>query len=131
MGWMTDPGRGGKWKLCWTRRMRTALSGCMQRRTPRWGSGPFLRNCAPSGWGKPVSYTHLDVYKRQMMDRAGRRRKMEAYLQRLRQMESVADFDESLFAGTVDQVIVYPGQEKNQKRLTFRWKDGSETPVTI
>ena len=66
-----------------------------------------------------------------MMDRAGRRRKMEAYLQRLRQMESVADFDESLFAGTVDQVIVYPGQEKNQKRLTFRWKDGSETPVTI
>lgn len=46
-------------------------------------------------------------------------------------MESVADFDESMFAGTVDQVIVYPGQEKNQKRLTFRWKDGSETPVTI
>lgn len=67
----------------------------------------------------------------QIMDRVGRRRKMEAYLQRLRQMESVADFDESLFAGTVDQVIVYPGQEKNQKRLTFRWKDGSETPVTI
>lgn len=67
----------------------------------------------------------------QIMDRAGRRRKIEAYLQRLRQMESVADFDESLFAGTVDQIIVYPGQEKNQKRLTFRWKDGSETPVII
>ena len=66
-----------------------------------------------------------------MMENAGRRRKIEAYLQRLRQMKNVADFDESMFAGTVDQVIVYPGQEKNQKRLTFRWKDGSETPVTI
>ena len=67
----------------------------------------------------------------QIMDRVGRRRKIEAYLQRLRQMESVADFDESLFAGTVDQVIVYSGQERNQKRLTFRRKDGSETSVTI
>ena len=66
-----------------------------------------------------------------MMDKAGHRRKMEAYLQRLRQMENVADFDESMFAGTVDQVIVYPGQERPQKQLTFRWKDGSETPVTI
>ena len=67
----------------------------------------------------------------QIMDRVGRRRKIEAYLQRLRQMENVADFDESMFAGTVDQVTVYPGQERNQKRLTFRWKDGSETSVTI
>ena len=67
----------------------------------------------------------------QIMDRVGRRRKIEAYLQRLRQMENVADFDESMFAGTVDQVIVYPGQEKTQKQLTFRWKDRSETSVTI
>ena len=66
-----------------------------------------------------------------MMDKVGRRRKMEAYLQRLRQLENVADFDESMFAGTVDQVIVYSGQERTQKQLTFRWKDGSETSVTI
>lgn len=66
-----------------------------------------------------------------MMENAGRRRKIEAYLQRLRQMKNVADFDESMFAGTEDQVIVYPGQERTQKQLTFRWKDRSETSVTI
>ena len=38
------------------------------------GAGAALAGCSPSGGSpdspKPVSYTHLDVYKRQMLDEA-------------------------------------------------------------
>lgn len=69
--------------------------------------------------------------KDQVMDKASRRRKIEAYLQRVKQMEDMDGFDASMFAGMVDQVIVYPGKDKFLKQLTFRWKDGSEMLATI
>ena len=67
----------------------------------------------------------------QIMDRAGRSRNVEAYLQRISRTEPLTVFDESVFTGTVDCVIVRKGQEKNEKQLIFRFKDGTEIPMTI
>lgn len=67
----------------------------------------------------------------QIMDKAGRSRNIEAYLQRISRTEPLTVFDESVFTGTVDCVIVRKGQEKNEKQLIFRFKDGTEIPMTI
>ena len=67
----------------------------------------------------------------QIVEKAGRRRSMEVYLQRIRSAGPLDAFDESVFTGTVDQVIVFRGNGKNQKRLIFRFKDGTEVPITI
>lgn len=40
-------------------------------------------------------------------------------------------FDESVFTGTVDCMIVRKGQHKTEKRLIFRLKDGTEVPIII
>ena len=65
------------------------------------------------------------------MDRAGRSRNVEAYLQRISRTELLTEFDESVFTGTVDCVIVCQGQGKNEKQLIFRFKDGTEIPITM
>ena len=67
----------------------------------------------------------------QIMDKAGRSRNIEAYLQRISRTEPLTVFDESVFAGTVDCVIVRKGQEKNDRQMVFRFKDGTEIPMTI
>ena len=67
----------------------------------------------------------------QIMDKAGRSRNIEAYLQKISRTEPLTVFDESVFTGTVDCVIVRKGQEKNEKQLIFRFKDGTEIPMTI
>ena len=67
----------------------------------------------------------------QIMDRAGRSRNVEAYLQRISRTEPLTVFDESVFAGTVDCVIVRKGQGKNDRQMVFRFKDGTEIPMTI
>ena len=67
----------------------------------------------------------------QIMDRAGRSRNVEAYLQRISRTEPLTVFDESVFTGTVDCVIVRKGQGKNDRQLIFRFKDGTEIPMTI
>ena len=67
----------------------------------------------------------------QIMDRAGRSRNIEAYLQKISRTEPLTVFDESVFAGTVDCVIVRKGQEKNDRQMVFRFKDGTEIPMTI
>ena len=40
-------------------------------------------------------------------------------------------FDESVFTGTVDCVIVRKGLRKNDRQMVFRFKDGTEIPMTI
>lgn len=67
----------------------------------------------------------------QIMDRAGRSRNVEAYLQRISRTEPLTVFDESVFTGTVDCVIVCQGQGKSDRQLIFRFKDGTEIPMTI
>lgn len=67
----------------------------------------------------------------QIMDRAGRSRNVEAYLQRISRTETLTVFDESVFTGTVDCVIVCQGQGKNDRQMVFRFKDGTEIPMTI
>ena len=67
----------------------------------------------------------------QIMDRAGRSRNVEAYLQRISRTEPLTVFDESVFAGTVDCVTVCKGLGKSDRQLIFRFKDGTEIPMTI
>ena len=67
----------------------------------------------------------------QIMDRAGRSRNVEVYLQRISRTEPLTVFDESVFTGTVDCVIVRKGQGKNDRQMVFRFKDGTEIPMTI
>ena len=67
----------------------------------------------------------------QIMDRAGRSRNIEAYLQRISSTELLTEFDKSVFTGTVDCVIVCKGQGKNDRQMVFRLKDGTEIPMTI
>ena len=64
------------------------------------------------------------------MDRVGRSRSIEAYLQRISRTEPLTVFDESVFTGTVDCVTVCKGQGKNDRQLILRFKDGTEIPVT-
>lgn len=67
----------------------------------------------------------------QIMDRAGRSRNVEAYLQKVSRTEPLSVFDESVFTGTVDCVIVRKGQGKKDRQMVFRFKDGTEIPMTI
>lgn len=67
----------------------------------------------------------------QIMDKAGRSRNIEAYLQKISRTEPLTIFDESVFTGTVDCVIVRKGQGNTEKQLIFRFKDGTEVPMTI
>ena len=67
----------------------------------------------------------------QIMDKAGRSRNIEAYLQKVSRTEPLTIFDESVFTGTVDCVIVRKGQGNTEKQLIFRFKDGTEVPITI
>ena len=67
----------------------------------------------------------------QIMDRAGRSRNIEAYLQKISRTEPLTVFDESVFTGTVDCVIVCKGEGNTEKQLIFRFKDGTEVSITI
>lgn len=69
--------------------------------------------------------------KSQIMDRAGRSRNVEAYLQKVSRTEPLSVFDESVFTGTVDCVIVRKGLRKNDRQMVFRFKDGTEISMTI
>ena len=42
-----------------------------------------------------------------------------------------AAFDKSVFTGTVDCVIVRKGQGKKDRQMVFRFKDGTEIPMTV
>lgn len=67
----------------------------------------------------------------QIMDKAGRGRNVEAYLQRISRTEPLTVFDESVFRGTGDCVIARRRQGKTEKQLIFRFKDGTEIPMTV
>lgn len=67
----------------------------------------------------------------QIMDKVGRSRNIEAYLQKVSRTEPLTIFDESVFTGTVDCVIARKGRGNTEKQLVFRFKDGTEVSITI
>ena len=58
-------------------------------------------------------------------------RNIEAYLQKISRTELLTVFDESVFTGIVDCVTVCKGQGNAEKQLVFRFKDGTEVPITV
>ena len=71
----------------------------------------------------------IGALKAQLAMKFGRRLRMEAFMVELRQTEDLTGFDEQLFAGTVERIIVNHGKNKNEKKLTFYFKDGTESAV--
>lgn len=69
--------------------------------------------------------------KAQLAAKAGRKRNLEAFMERLREEDIPASFDEHTFAAVVDQVAVYPGEGKNAKKLAFRFRDGTEIAINL
>ena len=73
----------------------------------------------------------IGALKAQLAAKAGRRRKLEAFMAQLREKEALAPFDERIFAAMVDHIVVYPGEAKGAKKLIFRFRDGTEIPVDL
>ena len=67
--------------------------------------------------------------KEQLTVKAGRKRKLEAFIDKIKNTTRLISFDEQLFAGTVEQVIVNRSKTKNEKTLTFCFRDGTEITV--
>lgn len=67
--------------------------------------------------------------KEQLTVKAGRKRKLEAFIDKIKNTTRLISFDEQLFAGTVEQVIVNHSKTKNEKTLTFCFRDGTEITV--
>ena len=55
--------------------------------------------------------------KEQLTVKAGRKRKLEAFIDKIKNTTRLISFDEQLFAGTVEQVIVNRSKTKNEKTL--------------
>lgn len=71
----------------------------------------------------------IGALKAQLAAKAGRRRKLEAFIDKIKNTTRLISFDEQLFAGTVEQVIVNRSKTKNEKTLTFCFRDGTEITV--
>lgn len=63
----------------------------------------------------------IHALEQKMKDKSERLTRIEAFAKELEAADLLTDFDESLFAGTVERIIVRQG-----KRLTFLFKDGTE-----
>ena len=73
----------------------------------------------------------VSTLKAQLAAKAGRKRNLEAFMDKLREKDIPASFDEHTFAAVVDQVAVYPGEGKNAKKLAFRFRDGTEIAINL
>ncbi len=71
----------------------------------------------------------LNKINEQLAEKAGRKRKLEAFMDKLKEIDGVTDFDEHLFSGTVEKVVVWRGKQKGEKELVFCFKDGTEIMV--
>lgn len=63
----------------------------------------------------------------QLAEKAGRKMKLGAFIEKIRNTDGLGAFDERVFTGTVDRVVV--SGDKGNKRLTFGFKDGTEITV--
>ncbi len=71
----------------------------------------------------------LATTKKAIAERTEKRRMLERFISQIEALDQPRQFDESLFIGTIDRVIVR--RENDAKALTFRFKDGTEIPVKI
>lgn len=67
--------------------------------------------------------------KAQLAAKAGRKRNLEAFMEKLREKDISTSFDERTFTAVVDQVVVYPGEGRNAKKLVFWFRDGTEIMI--
>ena len=63
----------------------------------------------------------------QAAEKAGRKMKLEAFIEKIRNTNGLGAFDEKVFAGTVEQVVV--SGDKEDKVFVFCFKDGTEITV--
>ncbi len=63
----------------------------------------------------------------QVAEKTGRKRKLEAFVEKIRNTEGLPGFDEYVFTGTVDKVVV--SGDKENKVFVFCFKDGTEITV--
>ena len=63
----------------------------------------------------------------QLAEKAGRKMKLEAFIEKIRNTNGLGAFDEKVFAGTVEQVVV--SGDKEDKVFVFCFKDGTEITV--
>ena len=73
----------------------------------------------------------ISTMTERLKEKNGRKRKLQAYIAQMRKLELPVAFDESTFAATVDQVMVYPGEVKGSKGLVFQFRDGTEVPISL
>ena len=73
----------------------------------------------------------IGMLKAQLAVKSGKKRKLEAFMVKLWEKDIPASFDERTFTAVVDQVVVYPGEGKNTKKLVFRFRDGTQMPVDL
>ena len=69
--------------------------------------------------------------KEAISEQTGRRRRLEAFMCELRESSLQIAFDARVFLGTVERITVFKGASKGEKRLVFRFRDGTEVTVTI
>ncbi len=65
----------------------------------------------------------------QLSEKSGRKRNLEAFIDKIGHVDVIIGFDEHLFLGTVDKVVVHGGRQKGEKKLVFCFKDGTEIAV--
>lgn len=71
----------------------------------------------------------IGALKAQLAAKVGRKRNLEAFMEKLREKGISTSFDERTFTAIIAQVIVYPGEGKNAKKLVFRFRDGTEITI--
>lgn len=72
----------------------------------------------------------LDRTKKVIAEKTSKKGMLEGFQRQLMSSDHLLEFDEGLFAGTVDTITVHKA-EKRHKRVVFRFKDGTEITVTI
>lgn len=63
----------------------------------------------------------------QLAEKVGRKMKLEAFVEKIRNTDGLTGFDEQLFTGTIDKVVV--SDDKDDKVFVFCFKDGTEIAV--
>ena len=71
----------------------------------------------------------IGALKAQLAAKVGRKQNLEAFMEKLREKGISTSFDERTFTAIIAQVIVYPGEGKNAKKLVFRFRDGTEITI--
>ncbi len=71
--------------------------------------------------------TRQSDVRNQIAEKAGHKRKLELYMATLKEQDAIDEFDEQLFTGTIDRIIV--SGDKDMKKLSFRFKDGNEIMI--